>query len=256
MKKTILILIAVIVLGAAGGVYYLLTNLDSIVKAAIEKYGSAATQTAVRVDSVDIRLTEGTAAVSGLTVANPEGFAAPHAFTLGDISVTIDLDSLGRQPVVIDDISVGAPAVFYEMNSDNKDNINTLKRNLAGSEEKAARPDESAGGGPRLLIERIALEDIALHAEVVPLERSYDVELPALEMSRLGAPDGATPPELARQVMDELLGRVRNEIERQGIGRVRGRLDREKAELDAEADKELEEEKQQARERLEEMLER
>jgi hypothetical protein len=56
--------------------------------------------------------------------------------------------------------------------------------------------------------------------------------------------------------MDVLLGRSLNEIERQGIGRVRGRLDREKAELDAKADKELEEEKQQARERLEEMLER
>ena len=52
MKKIILGLVLLIIFAIAGGVYYVLTNLDSMVEQAIEKYGSEATQTAVLVDSV------------------------------------------------------------------------------------------------------------------------------------------------------------------------------------------------------------
>ena len=73
MKKVILGLVLVIILAIVGGVYYVLTNLDALVEAAIEKHGSEATQTAVRVDSVKIDLSNGAGAISGLTIANPTG---------------------------------------------------------------------------------------------------------------------------------------------------------------------------------------
>ena len=63
MKKVILGLMLIIVLAIAGSVYYLLTNLDALVEAAIEKYGSEATQTSVLVDSVKINLTDGAAGI-------------------------------------------------------------------------------------------------------------------------------------------------------------------------------------------------
>ena len=76
-----------------------LTRLDAIVKAAIEKYGSAATATAVRVESVRIRLREGSGTVRGITIANLRGFEGKHAFSLGETGVAIEVGSITRQIV-------------------------------------------------------------------------------------------------------------------------------------------------------------
>ena len=94
MKKVILGLALVIIFAIAGGVYYVLSNLDALVKEAIETHGSQATQTAVRVDKVKIDLSNGAGAITGLTIANPGGFAMPYAFSLGEIRAGIDLQSL------------------------------------------------------------------------------------------------------------------------------------------------------------------
>ena len=60
-RKTFLyVLIALLVL-IGGGVYYVLSNLNSIVATLIEEQGSIATQTQVKVGGVDIRLSEATA---------------------------------------------------------------------------------------------------------------------------------------------------------------------------------------------------
>ena len=85
MKKVILGLMLIIVIAIAGSVYYLLTNLDALVEAAIEKYGSEATQTSVLVDSVKINLTDGAAGITGLTIGNPAGYDLPNAFSLAEI---------------------------------------------------------------------------------------------------------------------------------------------------------------------------
>ena len=77
MKKIILGVVLIVIVAIGGGVYYVLNNLDDLVKAAIEKHGSAATQTSVRVDSVKINLLEGSGGISGLTIANTSGFDMP-----------------------------------------------------------------------------------------------------------------------------------------------------------------------------------
>ena len=130
MKKVFLSLLLIIVIAIAGGVYYLLTNLDALVEAAIEKYGSEATQTAVRVDSVKISLKEGSSAINGLSVANPAGFEAKYAFSLGEISNKINIESLGNDVIVIDDITIRAPQVYFEMNQQRQTNLKELKKNL------------------------------------------------------------------------------------------------------------------------------
>ena len=76
------LLLVVIAIGAS--VFYVINNLDSLVKNAVEKYGSEATQTAVRVESVKITLKEGSSVIKGLSVANPAGFEAKYAFSLGE----------------------------------------------------------------------------------------------------------------------------------------------------------------------------
>jgi len=270
MKKVILGLIFIIVIAISVGAYYLLTNLDAIVEAAIEKYGTEATQTAVRVDSVRIKLKEGSAAINGLTVANPEGFALSHAFSLGKIKTGINLKSLQEEPYIIDEITVIAPEIFVEINADNKNNLNELKKNLTvgatqAKKEKAA--DSSAAAEPKLIIKRILFTDGNIKARVVPLnDTDYDLKLPTIKMQNLGGQPGksagATPTELATIIIDRLIDQAKKAIKEKGIdaeldklkGKAEAKVDEEKAKLKEEADTKLNEEKQKAEDKLKGLL--
>ena len=132
-SKITLLAIVLLVITIGAGVFYVINNLDSIVKNAIEKYGSEATQTAVRVDSVKISLKEGSSVIKGLSIASPSGFEAKHVFRLGEIGNKINIESLGSDVIVIDDITIHAPQVYFEMNQQRQTNLNELKKNLLGT---------------------------------------------------------------------------------------------------------------------------
>ena len=261
MKKIILGLIVIIILAVGGGVFYALSNLDTLVKAAIEKYGSETTQTAVRVDKVKIKLTEGDSAIQGLTVANPGGFTQKQAFSLGEIGLGIDLESLKEEPYVINHITVRAPQVFVEINKDKKTNLNELKNNLTGGKSSGAgKPgmDNSTGKEPRLIIKRLTFEQGRITAKVTPLKKDYDLKLPRINMVNLGGSKGATPTELTKEILKRLTDATMAEIKKKGIdaeldkikARVHEKVDAEKAKLKAKADSKIEAEKQKAKDKL------
>src|SRR6202000_495394 len=100
MLKKIGIGLVVLLVIIAGVSWYLYSNLDSYVKAAIEKYASDATQTAVRVDSVKISLSTGEGTITGLTVANPDGYSSAKAVSIGTILMRLDIGSVrGTGPI-------------------------------------------------------------------------------------------------------------------------------------------------------------
>lgn len=262
MKKTLLIIIVLVIIAIAGGLYYVLTNLDMLVKQAIEKYGSQATQTAVRVDSVKIRLTEGSAAIGGLTVANPGGFSMPYAFVLGEIGTRINVKALGDEKIVIDEVRVIAPQVFYEVNADKQGNLNALKDTLAGSGKTpaAAEQQKAADAKPlTLTIRKFVFADAALQAKLVPLEnKEYKLKLPTLQLVNLSG----TPEQISRQVLDQLIEHAKRTIKEKGIdaeldklkAKAKQQVDEEKAKLQEKADTRIDEEKQKAEDKLKNLL--
>jgi hypothetical protein len=205
MKKKIIIYgLLALVLAIAGTVAYVLTNLNSIVKFAIEKYGSEAVKTPVRVSSVKIKLSQGEGAVHGLRVANPSGFASPSIMTLDDISIRIEKNSVTSTPLVIDNILISGPEVFYEMKADGTTNVDILKKNLAAS--GSSKEEQSPKGKEiRLRVGRLVFEKGKVHVRVAKLmDKPYMVELPRLELTDLGRRGGATPAEIARIVANAL----------------------------------------------------
>ncbi len=207
MKKKIIILTVVaLILAVAGTAIYVLTNLNSIVKAAIEKYGSEATKTAVRLSSVKIKLSNGEGALLGLTIANPSGFSFPSIITLDDISVRIDVKSVTGTPVIIDNVLVSGPEVFYEMREDGTANVDILKKNLTSGHPKEEQPQKSPKGKEiRLRIRKLVFEKGKVHVRVPKLaDKPYTLELPRLELTDIGRQSGATPAEVARIVATAL----------------------------------------------------
>ena len=74
MKKVLIGLVVVIVIAVAA-VFFIWSNLGSIIKTAVEEAGSQATQVKVTLDEVDVdNLTDGQAAMRGLmAIAHPSG---------------------------------------------------------------------------------------------------------------------------------------------------------------------------------------
>jgi len=254
MKKIILIcsLLLVAVIGA--GLYYVFTNLDAIVKAVIEKVGSQTTQTAVRVDEVKIVLSDGAGTISGLSIANPKGFEARHAFLLGTVSTRINIKSLGKEPIIIDEVIIREPQVFYEMNKDRKSNLNTLYNNIDAATAGSGGADEAAADSaePKLIIRRFLFTDATVHANVVPLNnKKYTLKLPSIDLKNLGGKNGATPSEISQQVLGIITKHALAEVKRAGI-------DAKTQELKSEAQKKLDAKKHevesQAKEKLKNLL--
>lgn len=223
---------------AVGGVFYIVSSLDSIVAAAIEQYGSQATQTPVGVSAVNIDLKSGQGAINELSVGNPAGFSSPHVFTLGGISTKIDLNSITQDPIVIDEIRVQSPQVVYEINDQGKSNIKALQDNLAqsgGSDDSAAKSD--SGGGPGLVIRKLIIDSGQIDAKVAALpDKDLSAELPRIELNDIGKDQGgATAGQVAEQVVSALLSRVGPAVANLGLDQYLGKgLDQIKEQLGGE----------------------
>ncbi len=205
------------------------SNLDGIVKSGIEKYGSRAVGTAVTVKSVRIGLKEGRAAVRGLTVANPDGFRLKNAFSLGEIGAGIDIRSITEDVKIIDSITVLEPEILVEMNGDRTFNLNVILGNLSRSapsskEKTGAQRTEDADQKrktkeePLLIIRNVLFRNGVIRGRLeFGGDRETVLRLPAVQMRNLGAPDGATPTELTRQILGELSRRALAEVRKKAV---------------------------------------
>lgn len=205
--------------------YFLIQNLDSIVKGAIEKFGSEATGTAVTVQNVAIGLQAGEGAIQGLRVANPSGFSGAAIFSLGDISLKLDTASLTGNLPVIQDIHVGTPAVLYEVNQEGQTNVSVLRKNLDAfrrehtSARKKASP--SAKDEKKFLVKRLTIEagqaDIDLSA--VGGDR-MSAEMGTITLTNIGGKNGVTASELGQIVVGGLVKRLQQTAALAGADRM------------------------------------
>ena len=76
--------VAALIVVIGGASIFLLSNLDGLIKEAVEKVGTEATQAKVTLNEVSISIKSGSGELRGLNVANPKGFKTPSAFELGD----------------------------------------------------------------------------------------------------------------------------------------------------------------------------
>lgn len=225
MRK-ILTGIGILVVVIAVAFFFVWKNLDSIVKTAIETYGSEATQTAVHVRSVKLDLKDGRATITGLSVANPKGFTDPDIFKLGVISTKVDTSTINKNPIVIDEIHIGAPSVVYEINKAGVSNVDVLKKNLgvgAGGSKSAS--SGSSGEGRRMIIRRIVVDGTSAKVRIAALGgKELSVSLPTIVMTDVGKKSGgATATEVARQLSDRMLGNVKGAVTKIGVDRYLGK---------------------------------
>ena len=73
-KRLALVAVTLLVLGAAGFGAWLVLSIDRIVAREIERAGTEATGTSVKVAGVRVRLKQASGTIHRLRIANPKGF--------------------------------------------------------------------------------------------------------------------------------------------------------------------------------------
>jgi hypothetical protein len=223
-KRKLLVIIAAAGLLLAAALAFLWTNLDWIVKDAIERYGSQATGTRVRVESVALRPAQGKGMIEGLTVANPPGYTVPHILSLGAISVRIEARTIASNPVVIDDIRITSPLVVYEMNGAGVTNVDVLKKHLSADDLGKPMAGNKKGPkdqGKRLRIQHLSIENAKAEVRIYALgDKPRIIVLPRIEMTDLGGKNGALPEEVAKQIVTAILSEVSKEVGKAGASRL------------------------------------
>ncbi len=224
MKKVLILGVAAVIVLVAVVFSYVLSNLDSIVKGAIEQYGSEILGTRVRVGAVDIGLTEGRGTIRGLRVANPVGFSSGDAFSLGEITIQIDPESVTGNPIVIPQVKILAPEVHYEVNGKAHSNVNTILDNLnsggGSSEASKSAPDSDAGEPLRISIGSFVFEEGNVSADLSALghKTGLTTPLPAVRLESVGGRSGAEPAEVGEQIAKAFLGSVTRAVSTGKIG--------------------------------------
>ncbi|WP_299380898.1 AsmA family protein [uncultured Kiloniella sp.] len=231
MNKTIKIagitLISIAVLIVAG-VIFIYSSLDSIVKAAVESVASDMTQTEVTLDNVSISPTTGEGSLSGFLMSNPKGFKSSDAFKFEEITIKVDPTSIASDVVIINEIRIKAPHITYEVGPQ-KSNIDTINEN-AQTTSSADNSDNSAGSGPKFIVEHLYLNDGEVSVAAAPLgDKTIDVDLPNIHLKDIGkGGNGASPDVILQAALGAVTKNITsalNSVDLEGIAKdVKGRV--------------------------------
>jgi hypothetical protein len=208
--------IAVVILLACGGALWFLAggSLNEFIKLQIETVGKQVTEQKVAVKSVDIQLINGSGSILDLSVENPKEYAYPHVFTLGEITLDINLESLTNEPIIIDAIVIKDPKAFVQFTSSGGSNIKDLldivKKNIPNANEET---EEKEGAGvkpePKLSVSKVILAGTALTVDLSALgNKEHKAVLPDIILEDIGGKNGLPASQLGGVIVKEALSAI------------------------------------------------
>ena len=204
MIKKILICVVFLMLFAGGGLFF---YLDSIVKSGIEIVGSSVLGTAVTVDSVSLSPLSGQGSISGLRVANPEGFESQYAFELDSILVSINVNTIFTDAAEIESLIIMQPIITYETKI-TSDNIRTLLDNLSEEGSVPADSDVAEDSGQQMIIREFRM--VGSQLNFVSALASAPITLADIEIRDIGTESGTASAAASKAARDESLAIARS----------------------------------------------
>ena len=181
LKKVIFASIAILLLIGAAGYFY----LNSIIKHAIEEYGSTLTGSTVEVTSVHILPFSGAGEIHYGIIHNPEKFNSEYAVYFDSIDLRIDLRSLFSDTVLIKQLHIMGPKINYEFNPYGN-NIETIRTHITRSTLHKA--GNNIDQKKKLIIESLHIQpcEVAIITDFLGTKKTENFSIPAIDLHNLG----------------------------------------------------------------------
>ncbi|MBM3566636.1 MAG: hypothetical protein FJX42_11060 [Alphaproteobacteria bacterium] len=228
MKRVVLIGGGIAVAAVVAIVLFVMSNIGSLIKTAVEKYGTEAFQAKVALSSADVSVKSGSGQLKGLTIGNPKGFNTPAALSLGEIKVTLDPQRTTKDLIAIKEILIVKPEVTYEMASGGS-NFDVLQKNAQAYAQKmgaggGAKKEEKSGEGPKLIIDNLYIRDGKVGVSHALLKgKELSAPLPNIHLKDIGKEKkGASPAEVADKIMASISSGAKNAVGTLNLDKVLG----------------------------------
>ena len=148
------------------------------------------TGTAFNIERLNLNPYAGKLLVSGVKLANPEGYAEKDAFSLGSLSVEFDTLSLVSSKIHVRDITIDAPYASYVFDAAGSNNFDRIiaevNKKLGPKEKKEKKPSET-----KIVIDKVTVKNVRAAVG------SGAVELVTLTLTDFGRDDAPAKIEVA-----------------------------------------------------------
>lgn len=212
--KVIASIIVIILLACGGALWFLAGgSLNEFVKAQIESTGLQMTEQKVSVERVDIQLAKGAGSIYGINLPNPNQYKAENAFSLGEITLDINLESLTSAPIILDAIIIQQPEAFVEFTqsggSNIQDLIDTIEKNLPQSNSTNEESTPSGKPEPKIAIKKVVLAGTALSVDLSALgNKEHKTTLPDITLNNVGGKQGLPASQLGTVIVKDALSEI------------------------------------------------
>lgn len=220
--KTLFKVLAGLVVVIIIAVIVVVMNLDRGVKAIIEEMGPKFVQADVTVKEVNLSLSSGEGRLGGLVIGNPAGFASDQAFSLGEIALAVEPESLAGDTVVIKSLRIIAPEITYEM-AKGGSNLSQMQNNVEQAVARYSGGGQSAaadsGPGKKLIIRDFLISDGQIHySNPLLSDKTVDLALPRIKLTGIGEKSGgATAVEVVDLILSSINKEAVNAIAKEGL---------------------------------------
>ena len=164
MKKIVLGVVALVVILIVSAFVW----IDHVAKVAVERGATFALGVDTSLDSMDVGVFSGSVEMAELDVANPSGFESPHFLHLGEGRVAVSLGSLLEDKVVVPELTLTGTGMNLERRA-GKANYQVILDNLKKFESKENQPAEQQEAGKKFLFEKIAIRDVRVQVNLLPV---------------------------------------------------------------------------------------
>ena len=184
--KTIIGVAVVLVLIVVVGAFYW---IDHIAQIGVEQGATYALGVNTSLDKMDVGVLSGSVGMAGLDVANPSGYESPHFLQLGEGKVAVSLGSLTSDKVQVPELSLSGIRMSLEKRG-GKANYQAILDNLKKFESKKEKPAADEPGGKGFVFEKIAIRDIRVDVEMLPIGGSLTrlpVTIDRIDLQNVGS---------------------------------------------------------------------
>jgi hypothetical protein len=174
MKKWVLRILVLVIVVIIGVPILAAVYIDSIARSAVEQGGTYALGVDTTLESMDVGMLSGSVDLARLSVGNPQGFSTPHFLRLDDGRFAVSLGTLMDDKVVAPELVLSGVNMNLERKGGKANYsviIDNLKRFESDEKPDAETPTgaESPKEGKKFVIEKVAINDVRVQVDLLPL---------------------------------------------------------------------------------------
>ncbi len=208
MIKKLAILAGALVVVLVAIVAIVFMSIDAIAKVAIERGSTYALGVQTTLRSADVGILSGEFALSGLDVANPEGFESDHFLQLDKGYLAVSLGSLRQDIVEVPTLALTGIDVNLEKRggkANYKIITDNLKRFESGDTGDDGAQADGGGAGKKFVVREIIIRDVNVKVDIAMTRMEVPIE--EIRMTDIGS-ESMTTAELTDRVVKMILAAI------------------------------------------------